>query len=61
MTRVRAPELCGRGWLNTAGKALSIPSRRGKIVLLDFWTSLLEPSTPALPVAGIPRFFGGAQ
>jgi len=38
MTRVRAPELRGRGWLNTAGKTLSIQGLRGKIVLLDFWT-----------------------
>jgi thiol-disulfide isomerase/thioredoxin len=38
MTRVRAPELHGRGWLNTGGKALSIKDFRGRIVLLDFWT-----------------------
>ncbi len=38
MTRVRAPELRGRGWLNTGGKQLSIKDFRGKIVLLDFWT-----------------------
>src|SRR5689334_16370443 len=38
MTRVRAPELRGRGWLNTAGKTLSVQGLRGKIVLLDFWT-----------------------
>jgi thiol-disulfide isomerase/thioredoxin len=38
MSRVRAPELRGRGWLNTAGKTLSIQGLRGKIVLLDFWT-----------------------
>jgi len=47
VTRVRAPELTGRGWLNTGGKQLSIKDLRGKIVLLDFWTSLLEPSTPS--------------
>ena len=41
MARVRAPELRGRGWLNTAGTALSIQGLRGKIVLLDFWTSAL--------------------
>lgn len=34
--RVRAPELRGRGWLNTDGLTLS--ELRGKIVLLDFWT-----------------------
>ena len=34
--RVRAPELRGRGWLNTDGLTLS--DLRGKIVLLDFWT-----------------------
>ncbi len=36
--RVRAPQLKGRGWLNTGGKDLSIGDLRGKIVLLDFWT-----------------------
>ncbi len=35
--RVRAPELHGRGWLNTAGP-LSIAGLRGRFVLLDFWT-----------------------
>jgi thiol-disulfide isomerase/thioredoxin len=38
MARVRAPELRGRGWLNTGGRQLSIKDLRGKIVLLDFWT-----------------------
>ena len=39
MTRVRAPELVGRGgWLNT-DRALTLHADlRGKIVLLDFWT-----------------------
>ncbi len=36
--RVRAPELRGRGWINTGGRRLSIADLRGKIVLLDFWT-----------------------
>ncbi|HET6529441.1 MAG TPA: thioredoxin-like domain-containing protein, partial [Actinoplanes sp.] len=36
--RVRAPELRGRGWLNTGGRALTLPDLRGKIVVLDFWT-----------------------
>ncbi|MBD8868187.1 NHL domain-containing thioredoxin family protein [Nocardioides donggukensis] len=35
--RVRAPELQGRGWLNTAGP-LSLRELRGRFVLLDFWT-----------------------
>ena len=34
---VRAPELTGRGWLNTAGP-LSVRDLRGRFVLLDFWT-----------------------
>ncbi|MEV0644750.1 NHL domain-containing thioredoxin family protein [Phytomonospora sp. NPDC050363] len=37
--RVRAPELTGRGWLNTGGKDLRLADLRGKIVLLDFWTT----------------------
>ncbi|WP_067432362.1 NHL domain-containing thioredoxin family protein [Nocardioides jensenii] len=35
--RVRAPELRGRGWLNTDGP-LTLRELRGRIVLLDFWT-----------------------
>lgn len=38
MARVRAPELRGRGWLNTGGRELHLAELRGKIVLLDFWT-----------------------
>ncbi len=34
--RVRAPELRGRGWLNTSGP-LSLAGLRGRFVLLDFW------------------------
>jgi len=36
--RVRAPELRGRGWLNTGGRTLTLTDLRGKIVILDFWT-----------------------
>jgi len=36
--RVRAPELRGRGWLNTGGVAYPIGELRGRFVLLDFWT-----------------------
>lgn len=39
MTRVRAPELTGDVWLNTGGKRITLAGLRGKIVLLDFWTS----------------------
>lgn len=35
--RVRAPELRGRGWLNTDGP-LSLSDVRGRFLLLDFWT-----------------------
>jgi thiol-disulfide isomerase/thioredoxin len=36
--RVRAPELVGRGWLNTGGEQIRLADLRGKIALLDFWT-----------------------
>ncbi|MEO8106252.1 MAG: NHL domain-containing thioredoxin family protein [Actinomycetes bacterium] len=36
--RLRAPELAGRGWLNTGGRALSLSELRGRFLLLDFWT-----------------------
>ncbi len=36
--RVRAPELRGRGWLNTGGQPLTIAGLRGRFTLLDFWT-----------------------
>ncbi len=35
--RVRAPELRGRGWLNTGGENLRLSELRGRFVLLDFW------------------------
>ena len=36
--RVRAPELRGRGWLNTGGVSYSVADLRGRFLLLDFWT-----------------------
>ena len=36
--RVRAPELRGRGWLNTGGRSLTLSDLRGKVAILDFWT-----------------------
>ena len=37
--RVRAPEFPDRlDWINTGGRALTLESLRGRIVLLDFWT-----------------------
>ena len=36
--RVRAPELRGRGWLNTGGRDLQLADFRGRWLLLDFWT-----------------------
>ncbi|UJW36477.1 redoxin domain-containing protein [Saccharothrix sp. AJ9571] len=36
---MRAPELAGREWINTGGERLRLADLRGKITLLDFWTS----------------------
>ncbi|WP_206051647.1 NHL domain-containing thioredoxin family protein [Nocardioides ferulae] len=36
--RVRAPELEGRGWLNTGGRTQTLADFRGRFLLLDFWT-----------------------
>lgn len=36
--RVRAPELHGRGWLNTGGASVRLRDLRGRFALLDFWT-----------------------
>lgn len=36
--RVRAPELVGRGWLNTGGRSLPFADLLGRVVIVDFWT-----------------------
>lgn len=37
--RVRAPDFpTGLDWIHTDGRALTLQSLRGTIVLLDFWT-----------------------
>ncbi|MEU8735482.1 NHL domain-containing thioredoxin family protein [Streptomyces tendae] len=38
--RVRAPELVGKGgWINAGDRELSLGALRGRIVIVDFWTS----------------------
>ena len=37
-SRVRAPELRGRGWLNTGDRHLALSDFRGRFLLADFWS-----------------------
>lgn len=40
MARVRAPELTATGgWIGTGGRELRLSDLRGKVLVLDFWTS----------------------
>ncbi|EWT01410.1 hypothetical protein N865_10385 [Intrasporangium oryzae NRRL B-24470] len=36
--KVRAPELVGRGWLNTGGRSINLADLRGRVTVIDFWT-----------------------
>src|SRR4051794_20932245 len=46
--RVRAPELRGRGWLNTGGRAPTLPDFRGGFPLVDFWAFCCVNCLPVL-------------
>jgi hypothetical protein len=47
MTWVPAPELPGHSWLNPCGRELKLKDFRGRIPVMDFWSSKQVPSTPS--------------